>query len=330
MKRREFITLLGGAAAAWPVIVRAQQPERMRRIGVLVGTTAEDPIGQARIWAFQQGLQQLGWIPDVNVQIDTRWAGVGDAEHYRRSASEVVALAPDVILASSGAVVGPLRRITRAVPIVFTETADPVGAGFIDSLARPGGNITGFLSFEYSLSVKWLELLKEIAPGVTVVGVLRDPTIPSGPGQWGAIQSVAPSFGVELRPINVDDASEIERAMTAFARGSNAGIIVTASSLTVLHRGPIITLAARQKLPAVYFQRVFVTGGGLMSYGADTFDAHRRAAGYVNRILKGENPADLPVQTPTKYELVINLKTAKALGVDVPATVLARADEVIE
>ena len=213
MRRREFIALLG-ATAAGPAIARAQQPERMRRIGVLVGTTADDPIGQARIRAFQQGLQQLGWTPDVNVQIDTRWAGVGDAEHCRRSASEVVALAPDVILASSGAVVGPLRRITRTVPIVFTETSDPVGAGFIESLARPGGNITGFLSFEYSLSVKWLELLKEIAPGVTVVGVLRDPAIPSGPGQWGAIQSVAPSFGVELRPINVDDASEIERAMS--------------------------------------------------------------------------------------------------------------------
>ena len=239
-------------------------------------------------------------------------------------------LAPDVILASSGAVVGPLRRITRTVPIVFTETSDPVGAGFIESLARPGGNITGFLSFEYSLSAKWLELLKEIAPAVTVVGVLRDPAIPSGPGQWGAIQSVAPSFGVELRPINVDDASEIERAMTAFARGAKGGIIVTASSLTMRHRSPIIALAARQKLPAVYFQRVFVTGGGLASYGADTFDAHRRAAGYVHRILKGENPAELPVQAPTKYELVINLKTAKALGLTVPPALLASADEVIE
>jgi putative ABC transport system substrate-binding protein len=330
MKRREFITLLGGAAAAWPLVAGAQQSERVRRVGVLVGTTADDPIGQARIRAFQQGLQQLGWTPEVNVQIDTRWAGVGDAEHYRRYAAELVALAPDVILASSGAVVGPLRRITRTVPIVFTETSDPVGAGFIESLARPGGNITGFLSFEYSLSAKWLELLKEIAPGVTVVGVLRDPAIPSGPGQWGAIQSVAPSFGVELRPINVGDASEIERAMTGFARGSNGGIIVTASSLTVLHRGPIITLAARQKLPAVYFQRVFVTGGGLMSYGADTFDAHRRAAGYVDRILKGEKPADLPVQAPTKYELVINLKTAKTLGLTVPDKLLATADEVIE
>jgi putative tryptophan/tyrosine transport system substrate-binding protein len=330
LRRREFIALFGGAAAAWPLAAGAQQSERVLRVGVLVGTTADDPIGQARIRAFQQGLQQLGWIPEVNVQIDTRWAGVGDAEHYRRYAAELVALAPDVILASSGAVVGPLRRITRTVPIVFTETSDPVGAGFIESLARPGGNITGFLSFEYSLSAKWLELLKEIAPGVTVVGVLRDPAIPSGPGQWGAIQSVASSFGVELRPINVDDASEIERAMTAFARGSNGGIIVTASSLTVLHRGPIITLAARQKLPAVYFQRVFVTGGGLMSYGADTFDAHRRAAGYVDRILKGEKPADLPVQAPTKYELVINLKTAKSLGLEIPPMLLARADEVIE
>ena len=330
LRRREFITLLGGAAALWPLAAGAQQSERVRRIGVLVGTTADDPIGQARIRAFQQGLQQLGWIRRCNVQIDTRWAGVGDAEHYRKFAAELVALAPEVILASSGAVVGPLRRITRTVPIVFTETSDPVGAGFIESLARPGGNITGFLSFEYSLSAKWLELLKEIAPGVTVVGVLRDPAIPSGPGQWGAIQSVAPSFGVELRPINVDDASEIERTMTGFARGSNGGIIVTASSLTVLHRGPIITLAARHKLPAVYFQRVFVTGGGLMSYGADTFDAHRRAAGYVDRILKGEKPAELPVQAPTKYELVINLKTAKALGLIVPPSLLARADEVIE
>jgi putative ABC transport system substrate-binding protein len=272
----------------------------------------------------------LGWTPDVRVQIDTRWAGVGDPEHYRRYAAELVALAPDVILASSGAVVGPLRRITRTVPIVFTETSDPVGAGFIESLARPGGNITGFLSFEYSLSAKWLELLKEVALGVAVVGVLRDPAIPSGPGQWGAIQAVAPSLGVELRPINVDDAGEIERAMTAFARSSNGGIIVTASSLTLLHRGPITTVAARQKLPSVYFQRVFVRDGGLMSYGADTFDAHRRAAGYVHRILNGENPADLPVQAPTKYELVINLKTARALGLEVPPTLLARADEVIE
>jgi ABC-type uncharacterized transport system substrate-binding protein len=267
MKRREFITLLGGAA--WPLVARAQQPERPRCVGVLVGTTADDPIGQARIAAFQKGLQELGWTLDVNVRIDTRWAGVGDAEHYRRYAAELVALAPDVILASSGAVVGPLRRITRTVPVVFTETSDPVGAGFVESLARPGGNVTGFLSFEYGLTVKWLELLKEIAPGVTRVAVLRDPAIPSGPGQWGAIQSVAPSFGVELRPINVDDAGEIERAMTAFAHGSNGGTIVTASSLTLLHRGVIITLAARQKLPAVYFQRVFVADGGLMSYGPE-------------------------------------------------------------
>jgi putative ABC transport system substrate-binding protein len=275
-------------------------------------------------------LQQLGWTPNVNLQIDTRWAAVGDAEHYRRYAAELVALAPDVILASSGAVVGPLRRITRTVPIVFTETSDPVGAGFVESLARPGGNVTGFLSFEYSLSAKWLELLKEVAPGIKIVGVLRDPAIPSGPGQWGAIQSVAPSFGVELRPINVDDVNEIERTMSVVARASNGGIITTASSLTVLHRGPIISLAARQKLPAVYFQRIFVTDGGLLSYGADTLDAHRRAASYVDRILKGEKPAELPVQAPTKYELVINLKTAKTLGIEMPPTLLARADEVIE
>ena len=329
MKRREFITLIG-SAAAWPLAARAQQPERMRRIGVLVGTAADDPIGQARIGAFHQALQQLGWTPNVNLQIDTRWAGSGDAEHYRRYAAELVALAPDVILASSGAVVGPLRRITRTVPIVFTETSDPVGAGFVESLARPGGNVTGFLSFEYSLSAKWLELLKEIAPGIKVVGVLRDPAIPSGPGQWGAIQSVAPSFGVELRPISVDDVYEVERTMTGVARASNGGLIVTASTLTVLHRGPIISLAARQKLPAVYFQRIFVTDGGLMSYGADTLDAHRRAASYADRILKGEKPADLPVQAPTKYELVINAKAAKALGLDVPPSLLVRADEVIE
>jgi putative ABC transport system substrate-binding protein len=274
-------------------------------------------------------LQQLGWIADRNVRIDTRWTAA-DPDYSRKYAAELVGLAPDVILASSGAVVGPLRQPTRTVPVVFTETSDPVGAGFVESLARPGGNITGFLSFEYGLSGKWLELLKQIAPEVTRVAILRDPTIPSGTGQWGAIQSVAPSFGVELRPIGVNDANEIERDMAAFARGSNGGMIVTASSLTLLHRDLIIALAARHKLPAVYFQHTFIPGGGLASYGADTFDVHRRAASYVDRILKGEKPADLPVQAPTKYELVLNLKTAKALGLEVPPTLLARANEVIE
>jgi putative ABC transport system substrate-binding protein len=329
MRRREFIKFVGGAAVGWPLAARAQQTERMRRVGVLIGTAADDPIGQARVAAFQQGLQQLGWAADRNVRIDIRWAGA-DADHRRKYAAELVALAPEVILASSGAVVGPLRQATRTVPVVFTETSDPVGAGFVDSLARPGGNVTGFLSFEYSMAGKWLELLKQIEPGVTRAAILRDPAIPSGTGQWGAIQTVAPSLGVELRPIDVNDASEIERAITAFARSANGGMIVTASSLTLLHRDRIIALAARHKLPAVYFQLVFVAGGGLASYGPDTIDAHRRAAGYVDRILKGEKPADLPVQSPTKYELVINLKTAKALGLDVPATLLARADEVIE
>jgi putative ABC transport system substrate-binding protein len=329
MKRREFITLLGGAAVAWPLAAGAQQTERVRRIGVLIGTAADDPIGQARVAAFQQGLQQLGWTADRNVRIDIRWAGA-DADHRRKYAAELVALAPDVILASSGAVVGPLRQATRTVPVVFTETSDPVGAGFVDSLARPGGNVTGFLSFEYSMGGKWLELLKQIEPGVTRAAILRDPAIPSGTGQWGAIQTVAPALGVELRPIDVNDAGEIERAITAFARSSNGGMIVTASSLTLLHRDRIIALAARHKLPAIYFQRVFVAGGGLASYGPDTIDAHRRAAGYVDRILKGEKPADLPVQSPTKYEVVINLKTARALGLEVPPTLLARADEVIE
>jgi ABC-type uncharacterized transport system substrate-binding protein len=319
----------GGAGAAWPLAARAQQGERMRRIGVLMAVAADDPEGQARIAAFQQRLQQLGWTADRNIRIDTRWVA-GDADRYRRYAAELVALAPDVILASGGSTVGPLRQATRTVPIVFTQTSDPVGAGFVESLARPGGNVTGFLSYEYGMGGKWLELLKQIAPGVTRAAVLRDPAIPSGTGQWGAIQSVAPSFGVELRPIDVHDAGEIERAVMAFARGSNGGLIVTGSTLSVLHRDLIVTLAARHKLPAVYFARFFVTGGGLISYGADTIDPHRQAADYVDRILKGEKPADLPVQAPTKYELVINLKTAKTLGLEVPATVLTRADEVIE
>jgi putative ABC transport system substrate-binding protein len=329
MKRREFITLLGGAAVVWPLAARAQQPERMRRIGVLMSVAADDPEGQARIGAFLQALQQLGWTDGRNVRIDTRWAA-GNADDVRKYAAEFAALVPDVILGPGSFTVGPLLRATRSVPIVFVHVPDPVGAGFVDSLARPGGNTTGFTQFEYSTSGKWLELLKEIAPGVTRVAMLRDPAITAGIGLFGAIQSVAPSFGVELFPIGVRDADEIERAITEFARGSNCGLIVTANTLAIVHRELITRLAARHRLPAVYPLRFFVAGGGLISYGPDTIDPYRRAAGYVDRILKGEKPADLPVQAPTKYELAINLKTAKALGLTVSDTVLARADEVIE
>ena len=328
MNRRQMIAALGGAAA-WPLAAHAQQAERMRRIGVLLPATADDPEFQARVAAFVQGLQQLGWTEGRNVRIDIRW-GAGDAERIRRYAAELVALAPDVILAAGGATVGPLFQATRTVPIVFTLTPDPVGAGFVDSLARPGGNVTGFTNFEFGIGVKWLELLKEIAPRVTRAAVLRDPTIPAGIGEFGAIQAVAPSVGIELRPIDVREAGEIERAVTAFARSSNNGLIVSSNALASVHRNLIVTLAARHRLPAVYPFRFFVTIGGLASYGPDTIDPHHRAAGYVDRILKGENPAELPVQAPTKYELVINLKTAKALGLDVPPTLLARADEVIE
>ncbi len=330
MRRREFITLLGGAAAAWPLAARAQQADRVRRIGALIGApSADNPDAQANIRAFLQVLQQLGWTDGRNVRIDIRW-GAGNADDIRKYAAELAALAPDVIFASGTASVGPMLQATRTVPIVFANVADPVGAGFVDSLARPGGNASGFIQFEYSLSGKWLELLKQIAPGVTRAAVLRDPAITSGIGQFAVIQSVAPSVGVEVSAINVRDAGEIERAVTAFARSSNGGLIVTASALAVLHRQPIIALAARHKLPAVYYRRYFVTSGGLISYGYDVVEQFRGAAGYVDRILKGATPADLPVQAPTKYELVINLKTAKALGLDVPTTVLARADEVIE
>jgi len=290
---------------------------------------SDHPESQPRLAAFQQGLQQLGWIDGRNVRIDYYWGGA-DANRIRKYAAELAALAPDVIFASGTASVGPMLQATRTVPIVFANVADPVGAGFVDSLARPGGNASGFIQFEYSLSGKWLELLKQIAPGVTRAAVLRDPAITSGIGQFAVIQSVAPSVGVEVSAINVRDAGEIERAVTAFARSSNGGLIVTASALAVLHRQPIIALAARHKLPAVYYRRYFVTSGGLISYGYDVVEQFRGAAGYVDRILKGATPADLPVQAPTKYELVINLKTAKALGLDVPTTVLARADEVIE
>jgi putative tryptophan/tyrosine transport system substrate-binding protein len=329
MKRREFITLFGGAAAAWQLAAHAQQTERMRRIGVLMNVAADDPEAQARNVAFLQGLHELGWTDGRDVRIDYRWAA-GDADRLRRYAAELVALAPDVVLASGTSTVGPLQRASGTVPIVFAGVTDPVGAGFVNSMARPGSNATGFISFEYGLSGKWLELLKQIAPGVTRVAVLRDPEISGGTGQFGAIQSVAPSFGVELSPINVRDAGEIERAIAAFARSSNGGLILTASGLAFVHRDLIIALAARHKLPTIYYYRIFVSAGGLVSYGPDPHNQYRLAASYVDRILKGEKPADLPVQAPTKYELAINLKTAKTLGLEIPSSVLALADEVIE
>ena len=325
--RRDFISLLGGATA-WPRVARAQQGERMRRIGVLMNLASDDPEGQGRNAAFLQGLQESGWTVGRNVRIDYRWAA-GDAGRTRRYAADLVEMSPDVILASGGTMVGPLLQATRVVPIVFTLTPDPVGAGHVASLARPGGNATGFTQFEFGFSAKWLELLKQMSPSLTRVAMLRDPAIPAGLGQLGAIQTAAPSFGVEVGSIDVRDASEIERAVGAFARGSS-GLIVLSSTNAIVHRELIVTLAARHQLPAMYFTRLFVTSGGLMSYGADTIDVHRQAAGYVDRILKGEKPADLPVQVSTKYQLVINMKTAKALGLEVPTTLLARADEVIE
>jgi putative tryptophan/tyrosine transport system substrate-binding protein len=328
MKRRELITLLGGAAA-WPLAARAQQGERMRRIGVLMSQAADDPEAPIRIAALLQGLQQWGWSEGHNVRIDYRWGG-GDADRIRRYAAELVALAPDIVLATASPAVEAFQRVSRTVPIVFVNVVDPVGAGFVESLARPGGNATGFTQFEYGLSGKWLELLKEMSPSVTRVAVLRDAAVAAGIGQLAVIQAVAPSFGVELRPIDVRDHGEVERHMTAFARGSDRGLIVTASVGAQVHRGLIVALAARHQLPTVYPYRYFIAGGGLVSYGPSSVDGYRRAAGYVDRILKGEKPADLPVQAPTKYELVINLKTAKALGLTVPDTLLARADEVIE
>jgi ABC-type uncharacterized transport system substrate-binding protein len=325
-RRREFITLLGGAAAAWPFAARAQQHGGMRRIGVLMPLAAADVVGQARMTAFLQGAQQLGWTDGRNMRIEYRW-GAGDADRIRGYAAELAALAPDVILAPGSSILGPLLRATRAVPIVFVNVADPVGAGFVVSLARPGGNATGFTLFEYGSSAKWLELLKQIAPRLTRVAVLRDPAISTGIGQFGAIQSMASSLGVEINPVDVRDAGEIEHALTAFARSPNGSLLVTGSGLAVVHRDLIVALAARYKLPAVYYTRFFAVGGGLISYGPDFLDQYRRAASYVE---KGEKPADLPVQAPTKYELVVNLKTAKALGLTVPPTLLARADEVIE
>jgi putative ABC transport system substrate-binding protein len=329
MKRRDFITLLG-AAASWPLAARAQQANQVRRIGVLLAAAADDAEFQARIGAFLQGLQQLGWTDGRNVRIDTRWATT-NADDIRRHAAELAALAPDVILAATGTVtVAPLLQATRTVPIVFVSVIDPVGAGFVDSLARPGGNATGFTVFEYGMSGKWLELLKEIAPRVTRAAVLRDPAIASGIGQFAAVQAVAPSLGVELSPVDARDAPEIERAVTAFARSSNGGLIVTASALATRHRDLIVALAARHRLPAIYTSRHFVTAGGLVSYGPDFVDQFRQAAGYVDHILKGEKPADLPVQASTKYYTVLNLETAKALGLEFPPMLLARADEVIE
>jgi ABC-type uncharacterized transport system substrate-binding protein len=330
MQRREFITLLGGAAA-WPLAARAQQPERMRRIALFTNLAADDPEAQARNAAFLHALQQLGWTEGRNVRIDFR-SGAGDADRNHQYASELVALGPDVILATGSPTVEPLRRATRDIPIVFVQITDPVGAGLVASLARPGGNITGFTNFEYGMSGKWLELLKEIAPRVTRSLVLREAGSVSGVGQLAAIQAVAPSFGVEPRPADVRDVGEIEHSITEFARDSSGdrGLVVTASGLAIIHRQLIVTLAARHMLPAIYPLRFYVPEGGLVAYGAETIDPYRRAAGYVDRILKGEKPADLPVQAPTKYELVINLKTAKALGLEVPPTLLARADEVIE
>jgi putative ABC transport system substrate-binding protein len=329
MRRREFITLIGSAAAAWPIAARAQQGVRMRRIGVLAGVAADDPDARVRIAAFLQGLQQLGWTVGRNVQIEYRWAA-GSTDDLRKYSAELVALAPEVIFAAGGTSLGSLLQATRAVPIVFAIVPDPVGSGFVNSLARPGGNATGFMQFEYTLSAKWPELLKEISPNVTRAAVLWDPAIPPGIGQFAVIQAVAPSVGVDVTPVSVRDATEIERAVAEFARFSNGGLIVTGSALAVVHRDLIVKLAAKHKLPAVYPNRDFVTGGGLISYGSNWVDQYRRAAGYVDRILRGEKPADLPVQAPTKYELAINLKTAKALGLTILPTLLARADEVIE
>jgi putative ABC transport system substrate-binding protein len=329
VKRREFITLLGGAAAAWPLAARAQQRERMRRIGLLLNLGSDDQEGQTRNAAFLQALQELGWTVGRNIRIDYRW-GAGNAELYRKHAADLVALAPDIILTNGTSTIGPVLQTTRTVPIVFVNVTDPVAGGFVESLARPGGNATGFASAEYGMAGKWLELLKQIAPHVKHAAVIRNPRVASGSGQFGAIQAVAPFLGMETNPIDARDAGDIERGITSLAGFSNAGLIVTANGATLVHRDLIIRLAAKFKLPAVYWQRVFATSGGLMSYGDDANDQYRRAADYVDRILKGEKPADLPVQAPTKFELAVNLKTAKALGLTIPDTLLATADEVIE
>jgi putative ABC transport system substrate-binding protein len=330
VKRRKFITLLGGAAIAWPLAARAQQGQRMRRIGVLSTVPADDSESQVRMAAFHQGLQETGWVVGRNLRIDYRWSGAGDTEQVRKYANELIALAPEVVLAVATPAVGALQQASRTTPIVFVQVSDPVGAGFVESLARPGGNTTGFTPFEFGISAKWLQLLKEVAPNVTRALVLRDPALTSGIAQFAVMQSAGPLLGVELSPVGVSGASEIERAIAAMAQRSNGGLIVLPGSLTLLHRKLIVALAAQHRLPAVYPYRYHVTDGGLISYGPDTIEQYRRAGGYIDRILKGEKPADLPVQAPTKYELVINLKTAKGLGLEVPPTLLARADEVIE
>ena len=328
MRRRDFVRAIVGSATAWPLTARAQQSKSTRRVAALLPYSANDPEAQNRNAAFLQALQQLGWTVGQNVQIEYRWAA-GSEDDMRKYAAELVALAPDVIL-TSGAAVESLRRATRSVPIVFVIVPDPVGAGFVDSLARPGGNVTGFANYDYAIGAKWLALLKEIAPNTTRAAVLRDPAIRAGMGQWGAIQSASPSVAIEVSPISLVDAGELESALTAFAGNPNGGLILTGSALAVIHRHLIIALAARYRLPAVYYERNFVSAGGLISYGSNYVELFRLAATYIDRILKGEKPADLPVQTATKYELVINLKTAKALGLDVPSSLLARADEVIE
>jgi putative tryptophan/tyrosine transport system substrate-binding protein len=329
MKRREFMTLVAGAAAAWPLAARGQDRERLRRVGMLMVAVAGDQELNRRLAALQGELGRLGWVEGRNLRFETRWAA-GDPERIQNAATELVALAPDLIVANGSSAMDAMQRATRTVPVVFVVVPDPIGAGYADSLARPGGNATGFSQFEFGIGAKWLELLKELAPGVKRVGVIRDPRLTVGTGQFGAIQSAAPSFGVELTPLNVRDPAEIERVISAFARIENGGLIVTGSALAVVHRQLIIALAARHKLPAVYFAHYHVKDGGLASYGPDLVDEYRRAASYVDRILKGEKPADLPVQTPTKYELAINLKTAKALGLTVPLILQQRADEVIE
>jgi putative ABC transport system substrate-binding protein len=329
MRRRKFITLLGGAAAAWPLAARAQQREQVRRIGVLMNLASGDSEGQDRVAAFMQGLQEAGWAVGRNMRIDYRW-GAGDPALFRKYAAELVALAPDVILAGSGAPLPFLLEATRSIPIVFVQTVDPVGSGYVASLAKPGGNATGFTQIDFGMTGKWLELLKQIAPNITRAAVIRDSRDAIGLGQWGAIHAVAPLLGVELSPVNAHDANEMQRVVAAFAQSPNVGLVVTAGAPTAVHRATIVALAARYRLPAVYPFRYHITAGGLISYGPDPIEQYRRAAGYVDRMLKGEKPAELPVQAPTTYELVINLKTAKALGLEIPSSVLARADEVIE
>ena len=329
MKRREFITLLGGAATGWPLIARAQQRERVRLVGILEGVSADTPGAKARQTAFLEGLQQLGWTPGRNVRIEVRWGG-GDEAATRKNAAELVALAPDVLVAGGGAAAEVLLKVTHTIPIVFVIVPDPVGSGFVESLSQPGANATGFMMFEYNLCGKWLELLKQIAPKVTHAAVLRDPAITAGIGQFAVIQSVAPSVGIEVRPIDLREPAQIERAIATFAQRPNGGIILAASATGAANANLVIAAAARYKLPAVYIQQPFVAAGGLISYGPNFPDQYRRAADYVNRIFKGEKPADLPVQAPNKYELAINLKTAKALGLDVPLHLQQIADEVIE